>query len=292
MSVHQSGYPRPTEEFVNSRSLEGPEQKGASAFSGEQQLFINSRAMVKDAQESLQKVLSGKKSHQQSASTRIREVFWGGLGRIIADLSTFNVRKAASPVKAYLSNTEVSTARTFLAKEVAAKFDSGRTDFSFNSVYQERLSGKVSAGIYEKYLQALALDNPEMAAYMRAMDDFRSKPTLKKAEAMLREFFLPEQLDENGVALPGQSTNQLNLQSKEEHEKKIKEIKQGILEAHASRKSDKFGNLLAVFEQTERYLSMQIRANISRFTVLVAAEFSSLSKAQMVVVPFTPDLKA
>lgn len=283
-------------------------------------IFQRAGAELVNAHKSLQAASTQRLQVRQTISDRIKLALWSNVGSIAANITLFNVRsphqskphvvlqedissnKKAMPdvisqadissnkkaAPHIISTKDISSNKQAMVNEMVGAI-TNRLD-SFSLIREKRTSDPVSAAIYVKYLKYAALDNPEMSAFLNAMDDLRAAPTVKKAEAMLQDFIVPAEIDDNGLTLEGQSTLQLNLDNDKERNAIITDSKLSIEEAHVDDAPEKLANLVKVFEGVEKYIAKQLARNC-KFIIEVNMAFNKIKENDTNVPRFDPTLK-
>ena len=251
-------------------------------------LHQNAGAEIAKPLTSLQKVSPQRMQAKQTVVDRAKMAFWSSVGRVAADLTTFNVRSPQSLKSHLASNDQVKASKAAMVKEMVGTITK-KLD-SFPVFREKRSNDPAAATTYAKFLKYAALENPEMSGFLNAMDNLRASPTVKKAEAMLREFIVPAKIDENGVPLQGQSNMQINLSSDEVRNALINAAKHSILEAHAYGTPEKLGNLVKVFERAETYIANQLDRNC-KFQTEVNSAFAKLQSGGAAAPRLDPSLK-
>lgn len=252
-------------------------------------LLQSAGAELTNTLNSLQQTIPQRMQARQTVTERVKTAFWNSVGRTAADIAALNIRSPQPSRPHVVSEADISARKKAMVKEMAGTI-SNKLD-SFPSVREKRSGDPAAAATYAKYLQYTALDTPEMPAFLNAMDDLRAAPTVKKAEAMLKDFIAPAKTDENGVPLEGQSRMQINLVSDGVRDALIKESMHSIAEAHVYDTPEKLQNLVKVFEGAERYIAQQLDRNC-KFATEVNMAFNRLKTSDAIVSRFDPTRKA
>lgn len=252
-------------------------------------LLQSAGAELSNTLHSVQQAIPQRMQARQTVTERVKTAFWNSIACAAADIAALNIR-SPQPSKPHLASVaHITATKKAMVKEMAGTI-STKLD-SFPSVREKRCGDPAAAAIYAKYLKYTALEMPEMPAFLNAMDDLRAAPTVKKAEAMLRDFIVPAKTDENGLPLEGQSSMQINLASNGVREALITAVMHSIAEAHVYDTPDKLENLVKMFEGTERYIAQQLDRNC-KFGSEVNTAFSRLKASGAIVPRFDPTLKA
>ena len=245
-------------------------------------------AELANAVKSLQSVSPQRMQASQTVVERVKMTFWNKLGQTAAKLTALNVRSHQTKSHILLSE-EIATRKKSLVDEMA-RSSSNKIE-SFLSVRANRKDDPAAAITYTKYLKFADLDNPEMSAFLNAMDDLRAAPTVKKAEAILRDFIVPAKTNEHGVPLEGQSTMQINCVSDKARNALMEAASHSIVEAHFYDTPGKLADMVKTFEDTEKYIATQLARNCT-FQTEVNSAFNKLQTSNMSATRFDPGLKA
>lgn len=251
-------------------------------------IFQRAGAELVNAHKSLQAASPQRLQARQTVADRIKMALWMSVGRTAANITSFNVRSPQPSKPHVIPQEDISSNKKAMVKEMVGAI-TNKLD-SFSLIREKRSGDPAAAATYVKILKYAALENPEMSAFLNAMDDLRAAPTVKKAEAILQDFIVPAKIDDNGLPLEGQSTAQLNLDNDKVRNAIMTASKLSIEEVRVDDTPEKRANLVKVFEGAEKYIAQQLGLNC-KFITEVNIAFDKIKVNETNVPRFDPTLK-